>query len=118
MAVLKKIKRALRGDVRLTTVALEAIRRTRVSRQIRKERASFAKNADKLAATPVFRLSDEELLRSVREDRGGKFFSRPVIRPFITYAEWSDDFRGLVGGTAYEHKTDGLSYGIQAEAWW
>ena len=78
MAVLKKIKRALRGDVRLTTVALEAIRRTRVSRQIRKERASFAKNADKLAATPVFRLSDEELLRSVledREDRGGKFFS-------------------------------------------
>ena len=50
--------------------------------------------------------------------RGGRFFSRPVIRPFITYAEWSDDFKGLIGGTPYEHKTDGLSYGIQAEAWW
>lgn len=50
--------------------------------------------------------------------RGGKFFSRPVIRPFITYASWSDDFRGRVGGDAYENATDGLSYGIQVEAWW
>jgi maltoporin len=50
--------------------------------------------------------------------RGGKFFSRPVIRPFITYAKWSDDFKGLVGGTPYENATDGWSYGIQAEAWW
>lgn len=50
--------------------------------------------------------------------RGGKFFSRPVIRPFLTYAKWSEDFKGRVGGTAYENATDGLSYGIQAEAWW
>ena len=50
--------------------------------------------------------------------RGGKFFSRPVIRPFITYAEWSDEFKGRVGGTAFENATDGFSYGIQAEAWW
>jgi hypothetical protein len=34
--------------------------------------------------------------------RSGKFFSRPVIRPFITYAKWSDGFKGLVGGTAYD----------------
>jgi maltoporin len=50
--------------------------------------------------------------------RGGKFFSRPVIRPFVTYAKWSDDFKGLVGGIPYENATDGWSYGIQAEAWW
>jgi maltoporin len=50
--------------------------------------------------------------------RGGRFFSRPVIRPFFTYAVWSDDFKGLIGGSAYEHATDGFSYGIQAEAWW
>lgn len=50
--------------------------------------------------------------------RGGKFFSRPVIRPFVTYSQWSDDFKGLVGGTPYQNATDGLSYGIQAEAWW
>lgn len=50
--------------------------------------------------------------------RGDKFFSRPVIRPFITYAKWSDGFRGRIGGTPYENATDGLSYGIQVEAWW
>lgn len=50
--------------------------------------------------------------------RGGKFFSRPVLRAFVTYAGWSDDFKGLVGGNAYDNVTDGLSYGLQAEAWW
>jgi len=50
--------------------------------------------------------------------RGGRFFSRPVIRLFVTYAVWSDEFKGLVGGTPYANATDGLSYGIQAEAWW
>jgi maltoporin len=50
--------------------------------------------------------------------RGGKFFSRPVIRPFITYARWTDGFRGQIGGNAYQNALDGLSYGIQVEAWW
>lgn len=50
--------------------------------------------------------------------RGGKFFSRPQLRAFITYAQWSDDFRGLVGGVPYENATDGLSYGLQIESWW
>jgi maltoporin len=50
--------------------------------------------------------------------RGGKFFSRPVLRAFVTYAKWSDEFRGLVGGTPYENALDGLSFGVQAEAWW
>ena len=49
---------------------------------------------------------------------GGKFFSRPVLRAFVTYAKWSDDFRGFVGGPAYEDATNGWSYGLQAEAWW
>lgn len=50
--------------------------------------------------------------------RGGKFFSRPVLRAFVTYAQWSDDFKGRIGGTAYENATEGWSYGLQAEAWW
>ncbi len=50
--------------------------------------------------------------------RGGKFFSRPVLRAFVTYAKWSDGFKGMVGGTAYENATDGLSFGMQVEAWW
>jgi maltoporin len=50
--------------------------------------------------------------------RGGKFFSRPQIRAFITYAQWSDDFKGLVGGSVYQNATNGWSYGVQAETWW
>ena len=49
---------------------------------------------------------------------GRKFFSRPVLRAFLTYADWSDGFRGLVGGPAYLKKTAGLTYGVQAETWW
>jgi hypothetical protein len=41
MAVLKKIKRAVRGDVKLTTLAREALRRSRASREQQKERASL-----------------------------------------------------------------------------
>jgi maltoporin len=48
---------------------------------------------------------------------GRKFFSRPVLRAFLTYANWSDGFRGFVGGTPYLNRTDGLTYGIQAETW-
>ena len=50
--------------------------------------------------------------------RGQKFFSRPQLRAYVTYAGWSDDFKGSVGGTPYMDDTRGLSYGIQAEAWW
>jgi maltoporin len=49
---------------------------------------------------------------------GRKFFSRPVLRAFITYANWSDGFRGLVGGVPYQNRTNGLSYGVQTETWW
>ena len=48
---------------------------------------------------------------------GRKFFSRPVLRTFLTYANWSNGFRGLVGGPAYLRKTSGLTYGVQAETW-
>ena len=32
---------------------------------------------------------------------GGRFMSRPVVRAFVTYADWSDDFIGLVGGHGF-----------------
>jgi maltoporin len=47
-----------------------------------------------------------------------KFFGRPVLRAFVTYANWSNGFRGLVGGTPYIKRTDGLTYGVQTETWW
>ena len=49
---------------------------------------------------------------------GRKFYSRPVLRAFLTYANWSDGFRGLVGGIPYFERTNGLTYGVQAETWW
>src|SRR6516225_2407940 len=49
---------------------------------------------------------------------GRKFYSRPVLRAFLTYASWSDGFRGLVGGVPYFDRTNGLTYGVQAETWW
>src|SRR6516225_1296589 len=48
---------------------------------------------------------------------GRKFYSRPVLRAFLTYASWSGGFRGLVGGTAFQNRTHGLTYGVQAETW-
>ena len=49
---------------------------------------------------------------------GRKFFSRPVLRLFLTYANWSNGFRGLVGGIPFEDRASGLTYGVQAETWW
>ena len=49
---------------------------------------------------------------------GHQFFSRPVLRAFLTYANWSDGFRGFVGGIPFQNRTSGLSYGVQAETWW
>ena len=49
---------------------------------------------------------------------GRDFFSRPVLRAFVTYANWSDGFRGLVGANPYRNKTSGITYGVQTEIWW
>jgi maltoporin len=49
---------------------------------------------------------------------GRKFFSRPVLRAYLTYAQWSDELRGFVGGVPFQNKTSGLTYGVQAETWW
>ena len=49
---------------------------------------------------------------------GRKFFTRPVLRAFLTYANWSAGLRGLVGGEPYLRSTNGLTYGVQAETWW
>jgi maltoporin len=49
---------------------------------------------------------------------GRQFFSRPVLRLFVTYANWSNGYRGFVGGIPFEDRTSGLTYGVQAETWW
>jgi maltoporin len=49
---------------------------------------------------------------------GDRFMSRPVLRAFATYAHWSDDFVGQVGGADYAAKNRGMTYGMQMEVWW
>jgi len=49
---------------------------------------------------------------------GRKFFSRPVLRAFVTYGNWSDGLRGFVGGIPFQNRTGGFTYGVQAETWW
>ena len=49
---------------------------------------------------------------------GGRFMSRPVIRAFITYASWSDDFVGLIGGRDFAEANDALTAGMHMEVWW
>lgn len=73
MAVLNKIKRAVRGEVKLTTVALEALRRSRVSLQQRRERAGLGSD-EPLSLAPAFaRISADELLAHFRGERAAKF---------------------------------------------
>jgi len=75
MAVLKKIKRAVRGEVKLTTVALEAIRRSRASLHERRERAQIHDNEPLILTDTYARMSADELLAHFRSaDRDVRFF--------------------------------------------
>ena len=49
---------------------------------------------------------------------GRHFMSRPAIRGFVTYAQWGNGFKGLVGGPDYIHSTQGVTWGAQMESWW
>jgi maltoporin len=49
---------------------------------------------------------------------GREFFSRPLLRLFLTYANWSNSLRGFVGGVPFQDRKNGFSYGVQAVTWW
>lgn len=48
---------------------------------------------------------------------GSSFWARPQIRAFVTYASW-DGPASVSGGSIDAGEDDGLTFGIQAEAWW
>jgi len=74
MAVLQKIRRMLRGEVKLTTAAREALRRTVDSVNERKERAGTFDD-EPLALKPAFaRMGDDELLAHFHGPREPKIF--------------------------------------------
>ncbi len=75
MPLVNKIKRALRGEVKLTTAAREAWRRSRVSLQQRKERTHLDRDQP-LSLLPAYAgMSADELLAHFKGNRGAKFFA-------------------------------------------
>ena len=74
MAVLRKIKRAVRGEVKLTTVAREALRRTVASVNERKERAGQFDNEPLALKSSFARLSDAALLAHFQGEREVELF--------------------------------------------
>jgi hypothetical protein len=78
MAVLRKIKRAVRGDVKLTTLAREALRRSRAAREQRKERATLDHEEPLALQAKCARMSADELLAYFRGSREAKFFDLPI----------------------------------------
>ena len=49
---------------------------------------------------------------------GRGYWARPQVRVFGTYAKWNDASKGRVGGEAFADKTNGVTFGVQMEAWW
>lgn len=53
---------------------------------------------------------------------GNSFWSRPVVRAFVTAAYWGEELIGSVGEDYYGDPLNdtqfGMSFGVQAEAWW
>jgi maltoporin len=47
-----------------------------------------------------------------------KFFSRPSLRAFATWAHWSDAFRGMIATATDPTATRGTAFGVQLETWW
>ena len=75
MDVLRKIKRAIRGEVKLTTVALEAWRRSLALQQEREERASVLNHTNQPASL-WNKMTADELLTHFQGAREGRFFSK------------------------------------------
>jgi maltoporin len=73
----------------------------------------WVKNESANTSAPLYKLT-----LSPQVSLGDRFMSRPVIRAFVTYAHWGEDFVGQVGGNDYQNEQQGLTYGVQMEAWW
>jgi len=46
------------------------------------------------------------------------FWARPVLRLYLTYAEWSKSLQGQIGTATYADNTAGWSAGMQLESTW
>ncbi|HEX6283862.1 MAG TPA: heparinase II/III family protein, partial [Pyrinomonadaceae bacterium] len=94
---IKKLKRALRGEVKLTTAAREAIRRSRVAASHRRERATIDRDHPLLLAAPFSRMSPLELLSHVKQRTPIRFLIGfdpcPSTVPNTNLTDWRRDPR-------------------------
>lgn len=93
MSLFRKVKRALRGEVKLTTAAREAIRRSRAAALSRRERAALDQDQP-LALAPAFsRLSATDLLNHFKQKKPIQFYL--VCDPCLSVVvnEWRRDPR-------------------------
>ena len=49
---------------------------------------------------------------------GSSFWARPVIRAFVTYAQWDHEDYHPASDILDDDADDGFTYGVQMEAWW
>lgn len=45
-------------------------------------------------------------------------FARPVIRTFVTYAKWDGEVYNAASESVEDLEDDGVTFGVQFEAWW
>ena len=88
-AVIRKLKRALRGEVKLTTAAREALRRTRAVALNRRERAALGHEGGLELKRPFNEMSAAELLTHFHTKTPIPLFSNPsffesVLNPLLS----------------------------------
>ncbi|NVK40174.1 MAG: maltoporin [Oceanospirillaceae bacterium] len=49
---------------------------------------------------------------------GNSFWARPQVRAFATYARWDGDVYNAASESIEMGEDDGLTFGVQVEAWW
>ncbi|MFC6673009.1 maltoporin [Marinobacterium aestuariivivens] len=49
---------------------------------------------------------------------GRSFWARPQLRAFVTYAQWDGDVYNAASESIEMGDDDGLTFGVQVEAWW
>ena len=86
MSIVRKLERALRGEVDARTAALEVVRRTKVSLVHKRERASIGQDASltpKLRA-PLAALSPADLVSHFRNRTQPKFLPGFISSPELS----------------------------------
>ena len=105
MSVIRKVKRAVRGDIKLTTAALEGLRRSRVSFAGWRDLSSLTQVANRPARLrdSFAHMNAKELLAHFRERDKPKFFpgftdpSNPAAQQRIFPSETAELLRGANG---------------------